>query len=65
MTKDEYITFLEEKYSKLYKEVQQLSYENGFLQGQLMIFIQRNPRLGMDIKRGGKYKELQQKGGVQ
>ncbi len=63
MTKDEYIAYLEERSARLYKEVQMLTYEKGFLQGRMKAIIQRYPRLGMDIRKGGKYKELLQKGG--
>ena len=63
MTKDEYSAYLEERSARLYEEVQLLIYEKGFLQGRLKAIIQRYPRLGMDIRKGGKYKELLQKGG--
>ena len=65
MTKDEYIAFLEQQYMQYYKEIQQLTYEKGYLQGSLFVFIQRYPRLGMDIEKGGKYYELKRKGGEQ
>ncbi len=65
MTKDEYIAFLETKNKQYYKEIQQLTYEKGFLQGRLMVFFQYYPKLGMEIIPGGKYYELQKKGGVQ
>lgn len=65
MTKDEYIAFLEAKNQQYYKEIQQLSYEKGFLQGRLMVFFQSYPKLGMELIPGGKYKELKRKGGVQ
>lgn len=31
MTKDEYIAFLESENARYYKEIQQLTYEKGFL----------------------------------
>ena len=65
MTKDEYIAFLEQQNMQYYKEIQQLTYEKGFLQGRLSVFIHRYPRLGMDIEKGGKYYELKRKGGEQ
>ena len=65
MTKDEYIAFLEQQNMLYYKEIQQLTYEKGYLQGSLFVFIQRYPRLGMDIEKGGKYYELKRKGGEQ
>lgn len=65
MTKDEYIAFLEQQNMQYYKGIQQLTYEKGYLQGRLFVFIQRYPRLGMDIEKGGKYYELKKKGGEQ
>ena len=65
MTKDEYIAFLEAKNKQYYQEIQQLSYEKGFLQGRLMVFFQFYPKLGMELIPGGKYKELKRKGGAQ
>lgn len=38
MTKDEYIAFLENENKQYHKEIQQLTYEKGFLQGRLMAF---------------------------
>lgn len=71
MTKDEYIAFLESENKRYcsenkryYKEIQQLTFEKGFLRGRLMEIYERNPRLGMTVIKGGKYYELAQEGGV-
>jgi hypothetical protein len=64
VTKDEYIAFLETKNKQYYKEIQQLTYEKGILQGRLKVFFQSYPKLGMELIPGGKYGELKQKGGV-
>jgi hypothetical protein len=64
MTKDEYIAFLESENKRYYSEIQQLTFEKGFLRGRLMEIYERNPRLGMTVIKGGKYYELAQKGGV-
>ena len=64
MTKDEYIAFLETKNKQYYKEIQQLTYEKGILQGRLKVFFQSYPKLEMELIPGGKYGELKQKGGV-
>ncbi|WP_195357132.1 hypothetical protein [Bacteroides cellulosilyticus] len=65
MTKDEYIAFLEQQNMQYYKEIQQLTYEKGFLQGRLMVFIQQYPSLSMVIQRGGKWLKKMQEGGTQ
>ena len=46
------------------EDIQQLTFEKGFLRGRLMEIYERNPRLGMTVIKGGKYYELAQKGGV-
>lgn len=50
MTKDEYIAFLESENKRYcsenkryYKEIQQLTFEKGFLRGRLMEIYERNP----------------------
>ena len=55
MTKDEYIAFLESENARYYKEIQQLTYEKGLLKGRLMGIYECNPRLGMEVIKGGKY----------
>ena len=59
------LEFLIEENKRLEKEVKRLIYENGFLQGRLIILYQQLPRVGMVINKGGKYDELQQEGGAQ
>ena len=64
MTKDEYIAFLESENARYYKDIQQLTYEKGLLKGRLLGIYECNPRLGMEVIKGGKYYALVQKGGV-
>ena len=64
MTKDEYIAFLESENARYYKEIQRLTYEKGLLKGRLLGIYECNPRLGMEVLKGGKYYALVQKGGV-
>jgi hypothetical protein len=65
VTKDEYIAFLENRNAQYYKEIQQLTYEKGLLKGKLMGIYERNPWLGMELIKGGKYYTLIPKGGAQ